>query len=153
MGFHRARIIRGPRSIGIGGFKTKSFSPLNSRRAPTRRVQLFVRSDFTSKPSNAGLLARLNKQPQSSLYCSTLRSQPATPHRLLHQAVFDIDVDALLFFVMCLVSGSKFCQVSRRIQRFANVAIFPKPNSRWSAVTRVRLSTSAVAAKKRSAGS
>lgn len=38
-------------------------------------------------------------------------------------------------------------------QRFARVAIFPKPNSRRSAVTSVRPSTSAVAAKKRSAGS
>lgn len=37
--------------------------------------------------------------------------------------------------------------------RFARVAIFPKPNSRRSAVTSVRPSTSAVAAKKRSAGS
>jgi len=38
-------------------------------------------------------------------------------------------------------------------RRFARVAIFPKPNSRRSAVTSVRPSTSAVAAKKRSAGS
>ena len=38
-------------------------------------------------------------------------------------------------------------------QRFARVAIFPKPHSRRSAVTSVRPSTSAVAAKKRSAGS
>jgi len=38
-------------------------------------------------------------------------------------------------------------------QRFARVAIFPKPNSRRSAVTSVRPITSAVAAKKRSAGS
>ena len=29
----------------------------------------------------------------------------------------------------------------------ASVVIFPKPNSRWSAVTRVKPSTSAVAAK------
>src|SRR5712664_1512322 len=36
---------------------------------------------------------------------------------------------------------------------FARVAIVPKPNSRRSAVTSVRPSTSAVAAKKRSAGS
>jgi hypothetical protein len=38
-------------------------------------------------------------------------------------------------------------------QRFARVAIFSKPNSRRSAVTSVRPRTSAVAAKKRSAGS
>ena len=38
-------------------------------------------------------------------------------------------------------------------QRFARVAIVPKPNSRRSAVTSVRPSTPAVATKKRSAGS
>jgi hypothetical protein len=38
-------------------------------------------------------------------------------------------------------------------QRFARVAIVPRPNRRRSAVTRVRPSTAAVAAKKRSAGS
>ena len=42
---------------------------------------------------------------------------------------------------------------NRQVQRFANVAIFPKPNRRSSAVTRVKPSTPAVAAKKRSAGS
>ena len=64
--------------------------------------KLFVRSDFTSKPSNAGVLASLNKWPQSSLYCSTLRPQPATPHRLLHQAVFDIDVDSYFCSLLCV---------------------------------------------------
>jgi hypothetical protein len=39
------------------------------------------------------------------------------------------------------------------IQRLASVRIFPKPNSRSSAVTRVKRSRPAVAAKKRSAGS
>jgi hypothetical protein len=41
----------------------------------------------------------------------------------------------------------------RGFQRFARVAIAPRPSKRWSEVTRVRPSTSAVAAKKRSAGS
>jgi len=41
----------------------------------------------------------------------------------------------------------------RGVQRFAKVAIVPRPSKRWSAVTRVRSSTRAVAAKKRSAGS
>lgn len=38
-------------------------------------------------------------------------------------------------------------------QRFASVAMLPKPNKRSSAVTRVNSRASAVAAKKRSAGS
>jgi hypothetical protein len=49
-----------------------------------------------------------------------------------------------------------FSRISVRIQttqRFAKVAMLPRPNRRWSAVTRVRPSTAAVAAKKRSAGS
>lgn len=47
----------------------------------------------------------------------------------------------------------EFLRCQALAQRFASVAIFPKPRSRSSAVTRVKSSAPAVAAKKRSAGS
>src|SRR6266404_5091994 len=63
---------------------------------------------------------------------------------------------ATLIIMAMIYASSPVVKTQERIdctQRFARVAIFPKPNSRRSAVTSVRPSTSAVAAKKRSAGS
>ncbi len=50
-------------------------------------------------------------------------------------------------------NANEFRRCQALHQWFASVAIFPKPRSRSSAVTRVELSVPEVAAKKRSAGS
>jgi hypothetical protein len=77
--------------------------------------------------------------------CETSRATVSTRRALASWTIFPKDV---LEPLLRWHGGQIDCT-----QRFARVAIFPKPNSRRSAVTSVRPSTSAVAAKKRSAGS